>query len=210
MAKGILGKKLGMTQIFNDEGKVIPVTVVEAGPCVVLQKKTKATDGYEAIQIGFDEKEERKTNKPEKGHFDKAGVKPQRYIKEIRLDEDGTATYEVGQEIKADVFAQGEYVDVSGISKGKGFAGAIKRHGFHRGPMGHGSHYHRAPGSLGPVDPARVFKNRQLPGHMGQDNVTVQKLEIIKVDIERNLLLVKGALPGARDSYLVIKDSVKA
>ncbi len=210
MAKGILGKKLGMTQIFNDEGKVIPVTVVEAGPCVVLQKKTKATDGYEAIQIGFDEKKERKTNRPEKGHFDKAGVKPQRYIKEIRLDEEGTSAYEVGQEIKADVFAQGEYVDVSGVSKGKGFAGAIKRHGFHRGPMGHGSHYHRAPGSLGPVDPARVFKNRPLPGHMGQENVTVQKLEIIKVDTERNLLLVKGALPGARDSYLVIKDSVKA
>ena len=196
MTKGILGKKLGMTQIFTEDGVAIPVTVVQAGPCVVMQKKTKENDGYEAIQLGFDDKKERRANKPEIGHAQKANTTPKRYIREIRgvdLDQ-----YEVGQEVKVDIFQSGEYVDVTGISKGKGFQGAIKRHGFSRGPMSHGSKYHRGPGSLGAVDPARVFKGRPLPGRMGGERVTIQRLEVIKVDPERNLMLIKGSIPGRK------------
>jgi large subunit ribosomal protein L3 len=208
MRKGILGKKVGMTQIFDAEGKLLPITVIEAGPCVVLQKKTMANDGYEAIQVGFSRLKETKTTKPMKGHFDKAKVKPVRCIKEFRL-EDNTP-YEVGQEIKADIFAAGEKVDVVGISKGKGFAGSIKRHGFHRGPMKHGSKYHRGPGSLGAKGPARVFKGRKLPGRTGGDRVTIQNLAIVKVDTERNLILVRGSVPGPKKSFVIIKDTVKA
>lgn len=208
MSKGILGKKVGMTQIFNEQGQVVPVTVVVAGPCAVVQKKTLATDGYNAVQIGFDVKREKLVNKPLKGHFAKGAVQPVRFIRELRLD--NIDEYQVGQEIKADVFAAGEKVDVVGTSKGKGFAGGIKRHGFHRGPMKHGSKYHRRPGSLGAKGPARVFKGRKLPGRMGRARVTVQNLEIVRVDAERNMLLIKGAVPGPKKGFLIIKPSVKA
>ncbi|CEP68045.1 Ribosomal protein L3, bacterial/organelle-type [Moorella glycerini] len=207
MRKGILGKKIGMTQIFDDAGRAIPVTVVQAGPCVVIQKKTVATDGYEALQVGFEPVKEKKVNKPLRGHFSKAGVNPFRYVRELRLED--IKDYQVGQEIKADIFSPGEKVDVTGISKGKGFAGGIKRHGFHRGPMEHGSKYHRRPGSLAAKGPARVFKGRRLPGHMGAERVTVLGLEVIKNDPERNLLLIKGSVPGPRQGLLVIKNSVK-
>ncbi|WP_406677324.1 50S ribosomal protein L3 [Moorella sp. ACPs] len=207
MRKGILGKKIGMTQIFDDTGRAIPVTVVQAGPCVVIQKKTVATDGYEALQVGFEPIKEKKVNKPLRGHFSKAGVTPFRYVRELRLED--SKDYQVGQEIKADIFSPGEKVDVTGISKGKGFAGGIKRHGFHRGPMEHGSKYHRRPGSLAAKGPARVFKGRRLPGHMGAERVTVLGLEVIKNDPERNLLLIKGSVPGPRRGLLVIKNSVK-
>lgn len=206
MTKGILGKKLGMTQVFTNEGNVVPVTVIEAGPCIVLQKKNLENDGYEAIQIGFDTQKEHRANKPELGHVKKAGTTPKRFIKEIR----GTSmNYEVGQELKADLFVNGEYVDVTGISKGKGFAGSIKRHKQSRGPMAHGSRYHRRPGSMGAVAPNRVFKGKPLPGRMGTDKVTIQNLEVVKVDMERNLLLVKGSIPGPKNSYVVVKESVK-
>ncbi|HEY8463931.1 MAG TPA: 50S ribosomal protein L3 [Bacillota bacterium] len=207
MAKGILGKKVGMTQIFTPEGKAVPVTVVEAGPCVVVQKKTVTTDGYEAIQLGFGEKKERLTNKPMKGHFSKANVKPYRFLHEIRVD--SGENYNLGQEIKADVFKEGEWVDVTGTSKGKGFAGVIKRWNFNRAAMTHGSMYHRRPGSLGATDPARVFKGRKLPGRLGGEKVTTQGLQVVKVDSERNLLLIKGAVPGANGGFLVIKKTVK-
>ncbi|KYH33692.1 50S ribosomal protein L3 [Neomoorella mulderi] len=207
MRKGILGKKIGMTQIFDEAGRAIPVTVVQAGPCVVIQKKTVATDGYEALQVGFEPVKEKKVNKPLRGHFSKAGVNPFRYVRELRLED--IKDYQVGQEIKADIFSPGEKVDVTGISKGKGFAGGIKRHGFHRGPMEHGSKYHRRPGSLAAKGPARVFKGRRLPGHMGAERVTVLGLEVIKNDPERNLLLIKGSVPGPRQGLLVIKNSVK-
>ncbi|MDI3328235.1 MAG: 50S ribosomal protein L3 [Alicyclobacillaceae bacterium] len=206
--KGILGRKLGMTQVFAEDGRVIPVTVIEAGPCVVLQKKTVETDGYVAVQLGFGEKKPNRANRPEKGHAAKAGTTPKRYIREIRnvdLDQ-----YEVGQELKADVFAPGELVDVTGISKGKGFAGAIKRHNQSRGPMAHGSKYHRGPGSLGSIAPNRVFKGQTLPGRMGGERVTVQNLEVVKVDPERNLLLVKGAVPGPRNGFVTVRSAVKA
>lgn len=207
MTKGILGKKLGMTQVFGENGIVVPVTVVEAGPNVVLQKKDVETDGYEAIQLGFGDKKEHRANKPEAGHAKKANTAPKRYIKEIRnVDLSG---YEVGQEVKVDLFEVGEKVDVTGTTKGKGFQGVIKRHGQARGPMSHGSRYHRRPGSMGPVDPARVFKGKALPGRMGGVTVTVQGLEIVKVDTERNLLLVKGAIPGAKNSYVTVKSTVK-
>ncbi|MFV9511660.1 50S ribosomal protein L3 [Tepidibacillus sp. LV47] len=205
MAKGILGKKLGMTQIFTEEGNVVPVTVVEAGPCVVLQKKDLENDGYEAIQLGFDDKKESRANKPELGHVKKAGTAPKRFIREIR----GMTDYEVGQVIKADLFTQGEYVDVTGISKGKGFAGSIKRHNQARGPMAHGSRYHRGPGSMGPIAPNRVVKGKPLPGRMGHERVTIQNLEIVKVDPDRNLLLIKGSIPGPKNSYVIIKEAVK-
>lgn len=208
MVKGILGKKLGMTQLFTEEGKAVPVTVIEAGPCVVVQKKTAETDGYNAIQVGFGEIREKLVNKPTKGHFSKAGIKTLRYVKEFRLD--NVDEYQVGQQIAVDVFAGGESVDVVGTSKGKGFAGGIKRHGFHRGPMAHGSKYHRRPGSLGAKGPARVFKGRLLPGRLGGERVTVQNLQVIRVDAERNLLIVKGAVPGAKNSLLIVKNSVKA
>lgn len=207
MSKGLLARKLGMTQIFID-GKAVPVTVVEAGPCYVVQKKTVETDGYNAIQIGFMPVNEKRVNKPLKGHFAKANVKPVKYVKEIRVD--NVDDYELGQELKVDIFAEGELVDVTGTSKGKGFVGAIKRHGFHRGPMSHGSKYHRGSGALGAKGPARVFKGRKLPGRAGGERVTVQNLMIAKVDAERNLLLVKGAIPGPNKSLVMIKSAVKA
>ena len=206
--KTILGKKVGMTQVFTENGESVPVTVIEAGPCVVVQKKISEQDGYNAVQLGFGEKRENLFNKPQKGHYAKAGVKPRRYLREVRV-EDATG-YEVGQEIKADIFAAGERVDVVGISKGKGFSGGIKRHGFHRGPMTHGSKYHRRPGSLGPKGPARVFKGRKLPGHHGAARITVQNLEVIRVEAGQNLLAIRGAVPGPRGGLLTIKRSVKS
>jgi large subunit ribosomal protein L3 len=197
-----------MTQIFDETGKAIPVTVIEAGPCVVVQKKTAENDGYNAIQVGFGEVKEQDLNKPLKGHFAKGQVKPLRYLKEFRVDD--ANAYNLGQEIKADVFSAGEWVDVTGLTKGKGFAGGIKRHGFHRGPMKHGSKYHRRPGSLGAKGPARVFLGRKLPGRLGREQVTIQKLLVVKVDPERNLLLVRGAIPGPKKSLVTIKSSVKA
>lgn len=208
MIKAILGTKVGMTQIFDEAGKAIPVTVVEAGPCVVIQKKTEENDGYNAIQVGFGEAKEQDLNKPEKGHFAKAQVKPLRYVKEFRVED--ANPYTVGQEIKVDVFSSGEWVDVTGTSKGKGFAGGIKRHKMHRGPMKHGSKYHRRPGSLGAKGPARVFKGRKMPGRLGGEKVTVQKLMVVRVDPERNLLLIRGAVPGPRKSLVTIKSSVKS
>ncbi|MDM5186581.1 50S ribosomal protein L3 [Bacillus sp. DX4.1] len=208
MTKGILGRKIGMTQVFAENGELIPVTVIESTPNVVLQKKTAETDGYNAIQLGFDDKREKLANKPEQGHAAKATTAPKRFIREIRdADVDGL---EVGQEVKVEVFTAGEIVDVTGISKGKGFQGAIKRHGQSRGPMSHGSRYHRRPGSMGPVAPNRVFKGKKLAGRMGGDQVTVQNLEIVQVDAERNLLLVKGNVPGAKKSLVVIQGAVKA
>lgn len=205
--KGILGRKLGMTQVFTAEGNVIPVTVIEAGPCVVLQKKDMENDGYEAVQIGFSDKKEKNANKPEAGHAKKANTAPKRYVREIRGVD--LAGVEVGQEVKADIFAEGEYVDVTGTSKGKGFQGVIKRWGQSRGPMSHGSRYHRRPGSMGSIQANRVPKGKRLPGHMGHKTVTVQKLEIIKVDVERNVLLVKGAIPGPKKGLVQIKETVK-
>ena len=206
--KNILGRKIGMTQIFNEDGVVIPVTVVEAGPVKVIQKKTVENDGYNAIQVGFVDAKEKHVNKPMKGHFEKAGVAPKRKLKEFRLED--ISSYEVGSEIKADIFAAGDKVDVTGISKGKGYQGAIKRHGQHRGPMAHGSKYHRAAGSKGASSfPSRVFKGKKLPGHMGAVQVTIQNLEVVRVDADKNLLLVKGAIPGPKKSIVVVKDSVK-
>ncbi|MCL6638756.1 MAG: 50S ribosomal protein L3 [Firmicutes bacterium] len=207
MPKGILGKKVGMTQIFNEQGLAIPVTVIEAGPCIVVQKKTPEKDGYSAIQVGFGEKKERLVNKPAKGHFAKAGVKPVRFLREFRVD--NADAFQVGQEILADVFAEGEKVDVIGTTKGRGFSGGIKRHGFHRGPMAHGSKYHRRPGSLGAKGPARVYKGRKLPGQYGAERVTMQNLEVIKVDPARNLLAVRGAVPGPRGGLVIVKETVK-
>ncbi|NRF35339.1 50S ribosomal protein L3 [Bacillus velezensis] len=208
MTKGILGRKIGMTQVFAENGDLIPVTVIEAAPNVVLQKKTAENDGYEAVQLGFDDKREKLSNKPEKGHVAKAETAPKRFVKELRgVDMDA---YEIGQEVKVEIFSAGEIVDVTGVSKGKGFQGAIKRHGQSRGPMSHGSRYHRRPGSMGPVDPNRVFKGKLLPGRMGGDQITVQNLEIVKVDAERNLLLIKGNVPGARKTLITVKSAVKS
>ena len=206
--KAILGKKIGMTQMFSPEGKAVPVTVIEAGPCVVVQTKTTDNDGYEAIQVGFDEIKEIRANKPQKGHFAKANVKPMRYLREFRVE--NAAEYQLGQELKADVFAVGDAVDVTGTSKCKGFQGPINLHGQSRGPMAHCSKYHRRTGSLGAMGNNRVFIGHKLPGRMGGDKVTVQNLEVIKVDAERNLILVKGAIPGAKKSLVTIKSSVKA
>ncbi|WP_027718595.1 50S ribosomal protein L3 [Desulfovirgula thermocuniculi] len=208
MPKGILGRKVGMTQIFTEAGEAVPVTVIEAGPCVVVQKKTPERDGYSAIQLGFGAVSEKRVNKPLKGHFARAGVRPVRFLREIRVD--NVEEYQVGQEIRADIFSVGEKVDVTGTSKGHGFAGGIKRHGFQRGPMAHGSKYHRRPGSLGAKGPARVFKGRKLPGHYGVERVTVQNLEVMRVDPERNLLAVKGSVPGPRGGLLLIREAVKA
>lgn len=208
MTKGILGRKIGMTQVFAENGDLIPVTVIEAAPNVVLQKKTAENDGYEAIQLGFDDKREKLSNKPEKGHVAKAETAPKRFVKELRgVDMDA---YEIGQEVKVEIFSAGEIVDVTGVSKDKGFQGAIKRHGQSRGPMSHGSRYHRRPGSMGPVDPNRVFKGKLLPGRMGGDQITVQNLEVVKVDAERNLLLIKGNVPGARKALITVKSAVKS
>ncbi|ADC49768.1 MULTISPECIES: 50S ribosomal protein L3 [Bacillaceae] len=207
MTKGILGRKIGMTQVFAENGEVIPVTVIEAEPNVVLQKKTVESDGYEAIQIGFADQKKSNTNKPQEGHAAKANTAPKRFMKEIRNFD---ASLEVGNEVKVDTFTAGDVVDVTGTSKGKGFQGAIKRHNQSRGPMSHGSRYHRRPGSMGPVAPNRVFKGKLLPGRMGGETVTVQNLEIVKVDTDRNLLLVKGNVPGAKKSYVSVQSAVKA
>jgi len=206
--KGIVGKKVGMTQIFTEAGDVVPVTVIEAKPMVVVQKKTVETDGYNAIQVGFGEVKENKVNRPKKGHYDKAGVAYKRVLKEFALED--VEAFELGQEISVAVFAEGDRIDATGISKGKGFQGAIKRHNQSRGPMAHGSHYHRAPGSMGSsASPSRVFKGKKLPGQMGHVKVTVQNLEVVKVDEENNMLLVKGAVPGPKGGMLTLKATVK-
>jgi large subunit ribosomal protein L3 len=205
--KGILGKKLGMTQVFTPEGLVVPVTVIQAGPCVVLQKKDAENDGYESIQIGFDDRKQQRTIKPELGHAKKAGTTPKRYMKEIRGIQ--LADYEVGQELKADLFAEGEFVDVTGTSKGKGFQGNIKRHNQSTGPMAHGSRYHRGPGSMGSIQANRVPKGKNLPGHMGHETVTLQNLRVVKVDVERNVILVSGSIPGPTNSYVSVKSAIK-
>ena len=208
MKKGILGTKLGMLQIFDEAGKVVPVTVIQAGPCVVTQKKTVETDGYNAIQVGYEPAKENQVNKPMKGHFAKQGVSAMKHLKEFRLDD--VSAFELGQEIKADTFAAGEIVDVTGVSKGKGFQGSIKRHGFSRGPMQHGSKYHRRNGSLGAKGPARVFLGRKGPGRMGGDVITIQGLQIVKVDAEKDLILIRGAVPGPKKSIITIRNTVKA
>ena len=209
MNKAILGRKIGMTQVFAENGLVIPVTVVEAGPCVVVQKKTNEKDGYEAIQVGFGEVKPKHTTKPVMGHFAKAGITIRKVLREFRFED--VSSYEVGSEIKADIFVPGDKVDVSGVSKGKGYQGPIKRHGQSRGPMAHGSKYHRGVGSMGAAtSPGRVFKGKKMAGHMGHVNVTVQNLEIVRADAEKNLILVKGALPGPKGSLVCIKESVKA
>ncbi len=210
MQKGIIGKKIGMTQIFDEAGKVIPVTVVEAGPCVVVQKKTVENDGYEAVQVGFADIKEKNVNKPMKGHFEKAGVSAKRFLKEFKLED--AASMNVGDEIKADVFAAGEKVDITGTSKGHGFAGAIKRHNQHRLKETHGTGpVHRHAGSMGACsDPSRVFKGKKLPGHMGCDTVTIQNLDVVCVDVEKNLLLVRGAIPGPKGGLVIVKSAVKA
>lgn len=206
--KGIVGKKVGMTQIFTEAGDVVPVTVIEAKPMVVVQKKTVETDGYNAIQVGFGEVKENKVNRPKKGHYDKAGVAYKRVLKEFAMED--VEAFELGQEISVAVFAEGDHIDATGISKGKGFQGAIKRHNQSRGPMAHGSHYHRAPGSMGSsAAPSRVFKGKKLPGQMGHVKVTVQNLEVVKVDEENNMLLVKGAVPGPKGGMLTLKATVK-
>ena len=209
MKKALIGKKIGMTQIFDEAGKVIPVTVIEAGPCVVAQVKTVETDGYDAVQLGFGEVKESKLNKPEKGHFAKASVANKKHLREFRLD--SLEGMKVGTELKADVFAAGDHVDIQGTTKGKGFQGVIKRHGQSRGPMGHGSMYHRRPGSMGSTStPGRVFKGKKLPGHMGVQTVTIQNLDVVRVDLDKNVILVKGSVPGAKGAILKIKASVKA
>ena len=210
MAKAILGRKLGMTQIFTEEGRVVPVTVVESGNNFVLQNKTDETDGYNAVQIGFGDIKEKNVTKPLKGQFEKAGVKAVRFIREMRLS--APSEYNVGDTIGVDIFAAGDLVDVVGTSKGKGFAGGIKRHNFARGPMGHGSKSHREPGSTGAMisgPGGRVLKGKKLPGRMGGERVTVQRLTIVRVDTDRNLILIKGAIPGPKKGFVVIKDTVK-
>ena len=205
--KGILGRKEGMTQVFGKDGKLTPVTVVYVGTNVVTQIKTNENDGYEAVQLAFGEKREKLANKPELGHLKKANTTPKRFLKEIRGVD--VNNFELGQEIHADYFVQGEVVDVTGTSKGKGFQGVIKRHNQSRGPMTHGSHYHRGPGSMGTMRPMRVFKGKKLPGHMGMETVTIQNLEIVAVDMENGCLLIKGNVPGPKKSLVVIKSSIK-
>ena len=208
MKKAILATKVGMTQIFDENGVLVPVTVLQAGPCVVTQVKTADNDGYSAIQVGFGEKKENRVNKPMKGQFAKAGVSCKRYLKEFRFED--AETYTLGQEIKADIFDAGDKIDATATSKGKGFQGAIKRHGQSRGPMAHGSKDHRHAGSNGACsDPSKVFKGKRMPGQMGGKKITVQNLEIVKVDVENNLLLVKGAVPGPKKSMVTIKETVK-
>jgi large subunit ribosomal protein L3 len=209
MQKGIVGKKLGMTQLFDANGKVVPVTVIEAGPCVVSQKKTVENDGYEAIQVGFGDMKASKVNKPMKGHFAKADAAPKKVIREFRLE--NTNDYNVGDIIKADVFAEGDKVDVTGTSKGKGYAGVIKRWNFGRLKESHGTGpVHRHGGSLGVIDPARVFKGKKMAGHLGAERVTVQNLDVVKIDAENNIIAVKGAIPGPKGGIVVLKNSVKA
>ena len=209
MKKAILTTKVGMTQIFNEDGVLTPVTVLQAGPCVVTQVKTEENDGYSAVQVGFVDKKEKGINKPQKGHFDKAGVAPKRFVREFRFE--NAEEYTVGQEIKADIFAAGDKIDATATSKGKGYAGGIKRHGLKSGPSAHGSKYHRHAGSNGACsDPSKVFKGKHMPGHMGHVQVTVQNLEVVRVDAEKNLLLVKGAVPGPKKALVTIKETVKA
>ena len=209
MKKAILATKVGMTQIFNDDGVLTPVTVLQAGPCVVTQVKTVENDGYSAVLVGFVDKREKLVAKPQKGAFDKAGVSYKRYVRELKLDD--AESYEVKQEIKADMFAAGDKVDATAISKGKGFQGAIKRHGQSRGPMAHGSKYHRHAGSNGACsDPSKVFKGKRMAGHMGAKQITVQNLEVIRVDAENNLILVKGAVPGPKKALVTVKSTVKS
>jgi large subunit ribosomal protein L3 len=209
MKKAILGRKVGMTQIFDETGKIVPVTVIEAGPCVVIQIKTAEKEGYDSIKVGFGEIREKLVNKPMQGQFKKAGVTLKRFVKEFRLE--NISDYTIGQEIKADVFAAGDIVDVSGISKGKGFQGTIKRWNQHRGPMSHGSKFHRAPGSMGASsDPSRTFKNKHLPGHMGNIKSTVLNLTVAKVMLDKNVILIKGGVPGPNKGLVVIRNAVKA
>ena len=213
MKKAILGKKLGMTQIFVSDGRLVPVTVVEAGPCKVTQVKTAKTDGYEAVQVGFgelsDQRAKKLLNKPELGHFTKAGVTPARPLREFRLED--ISSYKVGDEIRCDVFAEGDVVDAIGTSKGHGFTGVIQRWNQHTGPMAHGSKFHRGVGSMSAnSDPSRVFKNKHMPGQYGGEQVTIQNLEVVKVDAERNLIMIKGAIPGANGSLVMVRDAVKA
>jgi len=204
MGKAILGRKLGMTQVWSDDDRLIPVTVIEAGPCVVSQVRTLARDGYRAIQIAYGDIKESKVNKPMKGHFAKAGIAPKRFLSEVRL-EDGE-DFKVGDEINVEIFEPGGHIHVTGTSKGKGFAGVIKRHNFKGGPGGHGSHFHRAPGSVGQcATPSRIFRGKKMPGHMGSETVTVRNLEVVRIDAEQNLLLVKGAVPGGKNSLLTIR-----
>lgn len=209
MKKAIIAKKIGMTQVFAEDGRLVPVTVLEAGPCAVIQKKTVENDGYEAVQVGFADQREKLANKPKKGHFAKAGVSLKKFVKEFRFE--NSAEYEIGAEIKADIFAAGDKVDVSGVSKGKGYASTIKRYNAQRGPMGHGSKSHRVTGSMGSsATPSNVKKGKRMPGHMGAVNVTLQNVEIVRTDADKNLILIKGAVPGAKGAILVIKESVKA
>jgi len=210
MSKFILGKKIGMTQVFDENGIVIPVTVIQAGPCAVVQKKTVENDGYTAIKLGFEDVPEKKLNKPEKGLFSKINVTPKKYLRELRTED--IDKFEVGQQINvADMFASGDRIDVSGISKGKGFQGVMKRFGSSRGPESHGSKYHRRVGTMGAgTSPGRVFKGKKLPGHMGLEKVTVQNLDVVRVDGERNLMLVKGAVPGPKGGLVIVRETVKA
>ncbi len=209
MKKGILAIKVGMTQIFNEAGELVPVTVLQAGPCAVTQVKTVDNDGYDAVQVGFVDKRNKLVTKPQKGHFEKAGVSYKRYVREFRFE--NATEYKPADEIKADIFAVGDRVDATAVSKGKGFQGAIKRHGQSRGPMAHGSKYHRHAGSNGACsDPSRVFKGKRMAGHMGNVQVTVQNLDVVRVDAENNVILVKGAVPGPRKSLVTLKETVKA
>ena len=209
MKKAIIGKKVGMTQIFDESGKVIPVTVIEAGPCVVAQVKSNETDGYNAVQLGFGDVKESKVNKPVIGHFAKSKLALKKHLREFRTE--AVAEVKVGDEVKADTFVAGDKVDIQGTSKGKGFQGVIKRHGQSRGPMGHGSMYHRRPGSMGSTStPGRVFKGKKLPGHMGRNTITIKNLEVISVDLDKNVILVKGSVPGAKGSILKVKSSARA
>ena len=208
MKKAILATKVGMTQIFNEDGVLVPVTVLQAGPCVVTQVKTVENDGYKAVQVGFVDKRDKLVSKPVKGHFDKAGVSYKRFVREFRFE--NAEEYSVKDEIKADIFANGDKVDATAVSKGKGFQGAIKRHGQHRGPMAHGSKFHRHQGSNGSATtPGRVFKGKGMPGQMGHKQITVQNLEVVRVDAENNLILVKGAVPGPKKCLVTVKETVK-
>ena len=209
MKKGIIGKKIGMTQIFDEKGNVIPVTLIEAGPCAVVQKKTAENDGYDAVQLGFVDAKEKHVNKAEKGHFEKAGVSLKRHLKEFRLDD--CSAVNVGDVITVDTFAEGEKVDVTGMTKGHGYSGVIKRWNHHHLRMTHGTGpIHRQPGSMGVIDPARIFKNKKMAGQYGNEQVTVQNLKVVKIDSEKNLIAVKGAIPGAKDGIVFIRDSIKA
>jgi large subunit ribosomal protein L3 len=205
--KAIIGKKIGMTQIFDEKGNIIPVTAIQAGPCIVAQVKTLETDGYNAVQLGYGEIKEKHINKPEKGHFKKANIAYKKHLREFRID---SIDVKVGDEIKVNTFEIGEKVDIQGTTKGKGFQGVIKRHGQHRGPMGHGSMYHRRPGSMGACStPSRVFKGKKLPGHMGVQKVTIQNLDVVKIDLDKNVILVKGSVPGPKGALLKIRPTVK-